>query len=88
MSSRTVTRKGEIMARSRHPKKEVEEALKDAEEKELKVEQSRTRAHKWGDVACHDTDHRKQSVWSTPQDPGDHANDIKRYSKGHQDHGR
>jgi len=36
------------MARSRHPKKEVEKALSRAEEKQLKVEQNKNRGHKWG----------------------------------------
>lgn len=77
-----------MMARSRHPKKEVEESLSRAEEERLKVEQNRKRGHKWGDVGCQDTDHRKKSVWSTPQSPGNHANDIDRYTDGHKGHGR
>lgn len=76
------------MARSRHPKKDVEKALSRAEEERLKVEQSRKRSHKWSDVGCQDADHAKRSVWSTPQNPGEHANDIDRYTKGHKDHGR
>jgi hypothetical protein len=76
-----------MMARSKHPKKEVEKALSRAEDEKIKVEQNRKRGHRWGSVGCQDTDHAKRSVWSTPTVPGNHANDIDRYTDGHKGHG-
>lgn len=76
-----------MMARNRHPKKDVEKALTRAEKEQLKVEQNK-RGHRWGSVGCQDTDHAKKSVWSTPRNPTDHAGDINKYTDGHNGHKR
>lgn len=40
------------MARSRHPKKEIEDALTYAEELGWRVYKSNARAHSWGTIWC------------------------------------
>ena len=66
------------MARSPHPKKEVEEALKHAEGQGWRVEVGGS--HAWGRIYCPYNDEECRcgefyitSVWSTPKNPGNHA---------------
>ncbi len=69
--------------RTRHPKKEVEEARRYAEEAGWRV--SVGGSHAWGKIYCPYNDHECRcgefciaSVWSTPKNPGNHARQIRR----------
>ena len=71
------------MGRARHPKKEVEEAIRHAEANGWRVEMGGS--HAWGRIYCpyNDADCRCgefciASVWSTPKNPGNHARQLKR----------
>ncbi len=71
------------MVRKKHPAKEVEKALKQAESKGWKVEGSGKSAHAWGRLFCpfNDKDCRCgeyciMSIWSTPRNNTDHARNI------------
>ena len=71
------------MARSSHPKKEVEEALRHAEGQGWRVEVGGS--HAWGRIYCpyNDEDCRCgefciAGVWSTPKNPGNHARALRR----------
>lgn len=71
------------MARSSHPKKDVEEALKHAEDNGWRVEQGGS--HAWGKIYCPYNDDECRcgefcitSVWSTPKNPGNHARALRR----------
>lgn len=63
------------MARSRHPKKDVEAALKDAEANGWVVTAT-TAGHRWGKFECGTG--CVWSIWSTPANPGNHAKQIRR----------
>jgi hypothetical protein len=63
------------MTRARHPKKEVEGALKAAEEEGWTVSPTSS-GHRWGVAECGSG--CRVSVWSTPKNPGNHAKDIRR----------
>ena len=71
------------MARNKHPKAEVEKALKYAESHGWRVEVGGS--HAWGKMYCpyNDKDCRCgefciSSIWSTPANPGNHARQIRR----------
>jgi len=61
------------MARSRHPKKEVEDAVQYAEEAGWSWQPSG--GHAWGRLLC-SKGCCQLSVWSTPRSPGDHGRQI------------
>ncbi len=61
------------MPRGRHPKKEVEAALRQAEKAGWTVEQTAA-GHRWGVARCGSG--CSVSVWSTPRNPGNHAKAI------------
>lgn len=71
------------MSRSRHPKKEIEEALRHAESHGWRVEQGG--GHAWGKMYCPYNDAECRcglfciaSIWSTPRDSDVHARQLKR----------
>ncbi len=71
------------MSRARHPKKEVEEALRHAEALGWRIEVGGS--HAWGrmycpynDVECRCGEFCIASIWSTPKNPGNHARQLKR----------
>jgi hypothetical protein len=73
------------MARSEHSKKEVEAALRHAEENNWRVEESKGKGHAWGQMYCPYKDDEcrcgtfcRASIWSTPKNPGDHAKHIRK----------
>jgi len=69
------------MARSRHPKKDVENALHDAESAGWTVAPTQS-GHRWGVMRCGaagDTSECRASIWSTPRNPGDHAKQLRRF---------
>jgi len=61
------------MARSPHPKKEIEEAVKYAEKKGWRFRKGS--GHCWGRLICKQKDSSgcQISVWSTPKNEGNHA---------------
>ena len=65
--------------RPRHAKKEVEEALADAEAEGWTVI-PRSSGHCWGVMRCSESSTAgcQKFIWSTPRSPGDHARDIRR----------
>ena len=66
------------MARRRHPKKEVEEALREAENAGWTVAPSPS-GHRWGSVHCSaGRAGCRLSIFSTPRNPGNHARHIRR----------
>jgi len=71
------------MTRNRHPKPEVEAALKHAEECGWRVEQGG--AHAWGkmycpynDDSCRCGEYCITSIWSTPKNAGNHGKQLRR----------
>jgi hypothetical protein len=71
------------MARLKHPKKEVEAALRHAEEQGWRIEVGG--AHAWGKMYCPSNDKTCRcglycitSIWSTPKNAGNHANALRR----------
>lgn len=66
------------MARSRHPDKEIEEAVSYAEALGWSVVP--VSGHAWGRLYCahNDRDGCKVSVWSTPKNGGNHARAVVR----------
>ncbi len=64
-----------MTGQGRHPKKEVEEALRYCEKKGWEAKKT-VAGHKWGVVRCGEG--CKVFVWSTPKNPGNHAKAIRR----------
>jgi len=71
------------MVRSKHPKKEIEDALQYAELHFWRVVQGGS--HGWGkiycpynDMSCRCGEFCVTSVWSTPRNPGNHARALRR----------
>jgi hypothetical protein len=71
------------MARTLHPKKEVEGALRYAENSGWRIEMGG--AHAWGKMYCPFNDkecrcglHCITSIWSTPKNAGNYAKAIRR----------
>ena len=65
----------------RHPKKEIAEALRRAEEAGLLVIKIH-HGHLWGEVRCNPCQ-SSRGVWSTPRDPATHAKQIDRFTRNH-----
>lgn len=67
------------MPRRRHPKKEVEEALTEAEGVGWTVEPTAA-GHRWGVIRCPESSREgcELSIWSTPRNVGNHAKQIRR----------
>jgi len=66
------------MARARHPKPEVEAALREAEAAGWTVYPT-TAGHRWGYMRCLERSRAgcEQSIWSTPRNPGNHAKRLR-----------
>ena len=71
------------MARSSHPKKDIEAALRHAESQGWRVEMGGS--HAWGKIYCPYNDDGCRCgefciacIWSTPKNPGNHARAIRR----------
>lgn len=71
------------MSRAKHPKKEVEEALRHAEGHGWRIEIGGS--HAWGRMYCPYNDPECRcgefcitSIWSTPKNVGNHARQLKR----------
>ncbi len=67
------------MARRRHPKKEVEEVLRYAEQHGWTVVPTAS-GHRWGYMRCPEVTQQghQESVWSTPRNPVFHAARLRR----------
>ncbi|MCY3921375.1 MAG: hypothetical protein OXG27_03145 [Chloroflexi bacterium] len=66
--------------RERHSKKEIEDALREAEQLGWRVERLRGRQHRWGRLLCPQPSRegcRPKSIWSTPRNPGRFAQEIR-----------
>jgi hypothetical protein len=73
------------MVRARHPKKDIEAALRRAELQGWRVEQSSGTGHAWGRLYCQSNDQSCRngefcvfSVYGTPRNPFSHASQIRR----------
>jgi hypothetical protein len=71
------------MGRARHPKKEVEKAIRHAEAHGWRIEVGGS--HAWGKMYCPYNDAECRcgefcitSIWSTPKNPGNHARQLQR----------
>lgn len=71
------------MPRKKHPKRDVENALQYAEAKGWRIEVGGS--HAWGKMYCPHNDNNCRcgefcitSIWSTPQNPANHAKQIRR----------
>lgn len=68
-----------------HSKKEVRDALTRAAAAGFLVKESDGRGHSWGFVQCQRTDcAQRMSVWSTPKNNHDHAEQILRFVRRHE----
>lgn len=63
------------MARNRHPKKDVEAALRDMEAAGWTVTPTKA-GHRWGKARC--SIDCEESIWSTPRSPQNHAKRLRR----------
>src|SRR5882672_3278667 len=68
------------MKRTRHPSKEIEEAIKYAESKGWRYKKSGNSAHAWGRLLCplQAREGDQISIWSTPRSEFNHAQQIRR----------
>jgi hypothetical protein len=80
-----------MMARKKHPSKDIESALQELEDLGWQVEEAKGRsAHSWGYVlcpanagdACRSGVFCRMSVWSTPTNPQDHGRELRRKASG------
>lgn len=62
----------------RHPDKDIEKVLRQAESLGWRVEKTAGRGHAWGRVYCplQSRDGCKMSIWSTPRNAGNHARQV------------
>ena len=70
-----------MISKGRHQKKEVADALADAERVGLTVVE-RHAGHRWGEVSCGRCD-SSRAVWSTPRNLSVHAKQIQRFVARH-----
>lgn len=73
-----------MVSAGRHPKKEIAEALREAEAAWLVVRHIH-RGHRWGEVQCQVCP-AHQAVFSTPRDPATHAKLIRWFVQKHRHH--
>lgn len=73
------------MVRAKHPKKEVEEALRYAESQGWRLDKAKGNGHAWGRIYCRPNDKGCRggefcvfSIYSTPKSPFNHADRIRR----------
>lgn len=74
------------MFRNKHPNKEIEEALKYAEKKHWRIENSK--GHPFAQMYCPNVGCKEKcesngkwcrvGIWSTPRNPANHARDLKK----------
>ncbi|WP_081019969.1 hypothetical protein [Ralstonia solanacearum] len=73
------------MARSRHPNKGIEKAIRHAEENGWGVKESTGKGHAWGALYCPYKDAECRcgtfciaSIWCTPKNSDNHASQLRR----------
>jgi hypothetical protein len=75
-----------VVSAGRHPKKEIADALRRAEQAGLKIHEIH-RGHRWGEVTCErcraEGADASRDVWSTPRNAGNHAKQIDRFTRSH-----
>ena len=66
--------------RPRHPNKDIEAAIKYAESKGWRYQETGNSAHAWGRLLCpfESREGHSMSVWSTPKSTDNHAKQIRR----------
>ena len=69
-----------MVKRSKHPNKDIEEAIKYAEDHGWAYKDAGKSAHAWGRLLCplHTREGHKMSIWSTPRNAFNHAQQIRR----------
>lgn len=69
-----------MIRRNPHPNKEIEEAIKYAEQNGWSYKASGSSAHAWGQLLCplHTREGHRLSIWSTPRSAYNHAQQIRR----------
>lgn len=69
-----------MIKRNKHPSKEIERAIVFAEEKGWRYQETGKSAHAWGRLLCPLKDRAgcSMSIWSTPSNSDNHANQIRR----------
>lgn len=67
--------------RNKHPNKEIENAIRYAENQGWRHQKSGGSAHAWGRLLCplHARSGCQMSIWSTPRDADIHAKQIRRH---------
>jgi hypothetical protein len=67
-----------MTSRHRHPKKDVQRALRFAEDHGWTVTPTAS-GHRWGEMVCghQGRDACQVSIWSTPKNAGNHANRLR-----------
>ena len=70
----------EMARRSKHPNKEIEDAIQYAEKNGWSYKDAGKSAHAWGQLLCplHTREGHRISVWSTPRSAYNHAQQIRR----------
>jgi hypothetical protein len=71
-----------MVTSGRHPKKEIADALRDAENADLAVQRSEA-GHSWGTVVCGECGDTR-GVWRTPRSQDTHAKQIRRFTSRHE----
>ena len=71
---------GYNMSKDRHPSGEIEVAMQEALERGWTLKKSGKSGHAWGRLYCPESSREGciVSVWSTPRDETNHANQIRR----------
>lgn len=69
-----------MLKRVKHPNKEIEAAIKYAEQNGWTYKNSGNSAHAWGQLLCplHTREGHRILIWSTPRSTFNHANQIRR----------
>ncbi|ASK33627.1 hypothetical protein CEK62_04100 [Alcanivorax sp. N3-2A] len=74
------------MARGKHPKAVIEQAIQHAESEGWTVRKPGKSAHAWGILECPNNDPEcrcgkfcRNGVWSTPRNPDAHASSIRKW---------
>lgn len=73
---------GPMVSKGRHPKQPIADALDTAKEDGLTTTEIH-KGHRWGTLTC-PTCGEKFAIYSTPKDPDNHANQIRRWATRHQ----
>ena len=69
-----------MQKRSKHPNKEIEEAILYAEKHGWTYKEPGKSSHSWGRLLCplHTREGHQMSIWSTPQNTFNHAKQIRK----------